>query len=305
MRAPLGEEGSTEDLGISSPTGRRPSGTTRPGLPATEGSSPAGVVVTGVSKSFGSCVALSNVSLRAPRGSVTGLIGRNGAGKTTLLRIVLGLSHPDSGAVLVDGLPPQALAPGTVGACLGPAAHPGRRGRTHLRALAAVGGVPNRAVDDALADVALSASARTAVKHWSLGMRQRLALAAALLGNPAVLVLDEPTNGLDPDGIVWLRSRLRALADAGRCVVVSSHLLLELAQVADHFVLLDRHVRWAGSADEVRRCGGIEELYRTVVEHHGAGHQDPAGPTPPRASWRTDIVDAAHIGVPGVLGTRP
>jgi ABC-2 type transport system ATP-binding protein len=245
-----------------------------------------GVVVAGVRKSFGDVVALDDVSFTAPAGAVTGLVGRNGAGKTTLLRIVVGVARADRGRVLLAGSTPARTRPGTVGASLGAAAHPGRRGRAHLRAVAAAIGAPDSDVVDRLAEVGLDGAADRVVRRWSLGMRQRLALATALLGHPSFLVLDEPTNGLDPDGVAWLRVRLRAFADAGGTVLVSSHLLLELAQIADHLVLLDHRVLWQGPASEAQRHGGIEALYQTVT-HHAA--------VEPVRRWRDDRHEATGV----------
>jgi ABC-2 type transport system ATP-binding protein len=174
-------------------------------------------------------------------GRVVGLLGPNGAGKTTTLRMLLGLVTPTAGSATIDGEPYCALDEPIrhVGAVLEATSfHPGRRAREHLRVLAATAGLPDERVDKVLADVGLTAVAHRRVGGFSLGMRQRLGLAAALLGDPEILVLDEPTNGLDPEGVRWLRQFVRGYAAAGRTVVVSSHLLAEVAQTVDDVVVL-------------------------------------------------------------------
>ena len=221
----------------------------------------------GVSKSFGAHPALEDVSLVADAGKVTGFIGRNGAGKTTALRIVLGLAMPDAGSATIGGAAIRALPAGTVGALLEPGMHPGRSGRAHLRAVAAAIGADPRTIEDVLGEVGLARDGGRRVRGYSLGMRQRLALAAALLGDPPVLVLDEPANGLDPDGLLLLRRRLRAKVDAGGTVLVSSHNLLELEQIVDEVIVLDRRVLWAGSREQAasRQHASLEELFHAVA----------------------------------------
>jgi ABC-2 type transport system ATP-binding protein len=199
------------------------------------------IALDGLTKRFGNIVAVDDLTVRLGGGRVVGLLGPNGAGKTTTLRMLLGLVAPTSGSATVDGRPYRALAEPIrhIGAVLEATSfHPGRRGRDHLRVLAATAGLPDRRVDQVLDEVGLTAAARRRVGGYSLGMRQRLGLAAALLGDPDVLVLDEPTNGLDPEGIRWLRSFLRCYAAAGRTVLVSSHLLAEVAQTVDDVVVL-------------------------------------------------------------------
>jgi ABC-2 type transport system ATP-binding protein len=176
-----------------------------------------------------------------PPGTITGFIGPNGAGKTTTLRAVLGLVRPTAGTALIDGVPYVRLDQPTrhVGAVLEASGfHPGRTARDHLRVLAGRGGIPVGRVDDVLGEVDLAGAARRRVGGFSLGMKQRLALAGALLGDPGILVLDEPTNGLDPAGVHWLRTFLRTRVDEGRTVLVSSHLLAELALSADSVVII-------------------------------------------------------------------
>ena len=221
------------------------------------------VEVRELTKVFGRVTAVRDVSFTAPAGQVTGLLGPNGSGKTTTLRMALGLVRPTSGAVLVGGVPYRSLARPrqTAGAMLeATGSHPGRRARDHLRVLAAAGGVPDRRVDDVLGQVDLAGAASRRVREFSLGMRQRLGLAAALLGDPPVLLLDEPANGLDPAGIAWLRGLLRRLAGQGRTIVVASHVLGEVAQTADHVVIISAgRLRFAGPLRELGGTGSALE----------------------------------------------
>jgi ABC-2 type transport system ATP-binding protein len=201
----------------------------------------AAISVQGLTKRFGSVTAVDDLSFDVPPGTITGFIGPNGAGKTTTLRAVLGLVRPTAGNALIDGVPYVRLDQPTrhVGAVLEASGfHPGRTARDHLRVLASRGGIPVGRVDDVLAEVDLAGAARRRVGGFSLGMKQRLALAGALLGDPGILVLDEPTNGLDPAGVHWLRTFLRTRVDEGRTVLVSSHLLAELALSADSVVII-------------------------------------------------------------------
>jgi ABC-2 type transport system ATP-binding protein len=203
------------------------------------------------------------MSFTAPAGKVTGFLGPNGSGKTTTLRIVLGLVRPDAGAALVGGVPYGRLARPrrTVGALLEASGfHPGRRARDHLLVLADAAGIPAARVDEVLGQVGLAAAADRRVREFSLGMRQRLGLAGALLGDPQVLLLDEPANGLDPAGIAWLRGLLRGLADDGRTVIVASHVLSEIAQTADHVVIVSAgQVRFAGALSDIGATGSALE----------------------------------------------
>jgi ABC-2 type transport system ATP-binding protein len=201
----------------------------------------AAISVQGLTKRFGSVTAVEDLSFDVPPGTITGFIGPNGAGKTTTLRAVLGLVRPTAGIALIDGVPYVRLDQPTrhVGAVLEASGfHPGRTARDHLRVLAGRGGIPVGRVDDVLAEVDLAGAARRRVGGFSLGMKQRLALAGALLGDPGILVLDEPTNGLDPAGVHWLRTFLRTRVDEGRTVLVSSHLLAELTLSADSVVII-------------------------------------------------------------------
>jgi ABC-2 type transport system ATP-binding protein len=199
------------------------------------------IEVSSLSKRFGDVPAVSDLSFTAEAGRVTGFLGPNGAGKTTTLRALLGLIRPTAGSAGFHGRRYDQLdAPSSeVGAVLEDTAfHPGRTGRDHLRVLATAGGHPPGRVDEVLRLVELHGAGGRRVKGYSLGMRQRLAIAAALLGDPSVLILDEPANGLDPPGIRWLRELMRAQADAGRAVLVSSHILAEVAQVVDEVVVI-------------------------------------------------------------------
>jgi ABC-2 type transport system ATP-binding protein len=200
------------------------------------------IQVAGLRKRFRRAVAVEDVSFTVAYGRITGFLGPNGAGKTTTLRMLLGLTRPDAGTAVIAGqrYPELASPARTVGALLDAAAHPGRSGRDHLRVLAAAAGIPQGRADQLLATVGLRHAARQRVGAYSLGMRQRLGLAAALLGDPAVLILDEPANGLDPQGIRWLRDLLRSLAAEGRAVLVSSHILAEVAQTVDDVVVISR-----------------------------------------------------------------
>jgi ABC-2 type transport system ATP-binding protein len=199
--------------------------------------------VSGLTKRFGSVTALHELSFSVEPGVVTGFLGPNGAGKTTTLRCLLGLVAPTAGTATIGGRAYRDLERPllTVGAALEAADfHPGRSARAHLQVIALAAGIPLARVEVLLAQVGLSEFAKRRVGGYSLGMRQRLALAQALLGDPSVLLLDEPANGLDPAGIAWLRQFLRALAAEGRTVLVSSHVLPEVQQTVDEVVVITR-----------------------------------------------------------------
>jgi ABC-2 type transport system ATP-binding protein len=186
--------------------------------------------------------AVRDLSSRITSGQITAFLGPNGAGKTTALRMLLGLTRPDAGRALFDGRPYRELPSPrrAVGAVLGPDGfHRGRTGRAHLSIVATAAGLPQRRVDEVLETVELSGAADRRVGGYSLGMRQRLGLACALLGDPAVLIADEPANGLDPEGIAWLRRVLRSAAEAGRTVLISSHFLAEVTRTADRVLVID------------------------------------------------------------------
>src|SRR3954453_5652230 len=215
----------------------------------------AAVEINGISKHFGSVQAVSDLSFEVDGGRVTGFLGPNGAGKSTTLRILLGLVHADGGTATFGGRNFEDLSEPSaeVGAVLEDASfHPGRSGRNHLRILAAAGGRPASRVDEVLQLVGIADAGNRRVKGYSMGMRQRLAIAAALLGDPEVLILDEPTNGLDPPGISWLRGLIREQAARGRAVLISSHVLAEVAQSVDDVVVIaDGQLRAQGTLDEV------------------------------------------------------
>ncbi|QFZ17853.1 ABC transporter ATP-binding protein [Saccharothrix syringae] len=199
--------------------------------------------VRGLTRRYGDVLAVDDLTFDVEPGKVTGFLGPNGAGKSTTMRVVLGLDRPTSGEALVNGRPYAAFGQPLreVGALLDPgSAHPGRTGRDHLRVAARTNGIPSRRVDEVVEQVGLDRAARRRVKGYSLGMRQRLGIAAALLGDPGVLLFDEPVNGLDLDGVRWIRGLLRHLADEGRAVLVSSHLMSEVEQVADRLVVIGR-----------------------------------------------------------------
>jgi ABC-2 type transport system ATP-binding protein len=258
------------------------------------------VEVRGLSKSFGQVQAVSDLSFTVEPGSVTGFLGPNGAGKTTTLRMLLGLIQPDSGTATFDGAPYTALtAPlRTVGAVLETAFHPARSGRNHLRVYCRAAGFPLSRADEVLVQVGLAEAGDRRAGGYSLGMRQRLALATALLGDPAVLVLDEPANGLDPEGIQWLRGFLRHFAhDQGRTVLVSSHLLSEVEQTVDRVVIV--------GAGRLVREGSMAQL------RSGADGAGTVFVRSPQAARFADLLRAdgtvltSEDGVLTVTGTTP
>ncbi|TDV52425.1 ABC transporter ATP-binding protein [Actinophytocola oryzae] len=215
------------------------------------------IVVQNLTKHFGQVAAVQNLSFNVEPGSVTGFLGPNGSGKTTTLRMLLGLVRPTSGWSTINGQPFERLGnPGRIvgGVLEAQGFHPGRTARDHLRVYAAAMGVADQRADDVLNLVGLGAAGNRAAGGFSLGMKQRLALATALLGDPQVLVLDEPANGLDPEGIAWLRSFLKAFAQSGRTVLISSHLLAEVEQTIDQVVIISRgQTMFYGPLDELRK----------------------------------------------------
>jgi ABC-2 type transport system ATP-binding protein len=234
-------------------------------------------VFHGLTKRYGPLTAVEDVSFAVAPGRVTGLLGRNGAGKTTSLRMALGLVRPTSGTVTLWGRPYAAL-PGAahrIGVSMdGIGPLPGATGRRDLRIWARTLGLPRTRADEVLDLVGIGGAADRPVKGYSTGMRQRLALGTALLADPELLVLDEPANGLDPDGIRWLRRLLRGLADDGRTVLVSSHLLAEVEQTVDDVVILDRTVRFAGSLAELTSAGAerLEDRFFALVGNQAGGY---------------------------------
>jgi ABC-2 type transport system ATP-binding protein len=228
-----------------------------------------------LTKRYGELVAVDRVTFSLESGTVTGFLGPNGAGKTTTLRLLLGLATPTTGEARVFGRRYRDLEQPIrqVGAVLESADfHPGRNGRDHLRALALAAGLPLGRVEEVLELVELRDAARRRVKTYSLGMRQRLGLAAALLGDPELLILDEPANGLDPAGVHWLRNFLRQLALEGRTVLIASHLLAEVAQTVDRVLIID-HGRLLASGRLDELTGGrrsLEDVYLELTAGEGS-----------------------------------
>jgi len=213
------------------------------------------IVLRGLTRDFGRVRAVDDLTVDVRAGQVTAFLGPNGAGKTTTFRMLLGLIRPTAGEALIDGLRYERLPEPrrVVGAVLEATGfHPGRTGRDHLRIAGRAAELPRRRVEEMLDLVELTASADRRVADYSLGMRQRLGLAAALLADPAILILDEPANGLDPAGIAWLRALVRGLAAEGRTVLISSHLLSEVAQTVDRVIIVNAgRLRFAGSLTEL------------------------------------------------------
>jgi ABC-2 type transport system ATP-binding protein len=228
------------------------------------------VTVSSLTKRFGEVVAVDDLTFSLSKGTVTGFLGPNGAGKTTTLRLLLGLAEPTAGEALVFGRRYRELdnPARRIGAVLESGDfHPGRSGRDHLRALALAAEIAPDRVQEVLKLVELEAAASRRVRTYSLGMRQRLGLATALLGDPEMLVLDEPANGLDPAGVHWLRRFLRRFAEQGRTVLVSSHMLAEAAQTVDHVVIIDRgRLVTTGQLDELTQDGRtLEDVFLALT----------------------------------------
>jgi ABC-2 type transport system ATP-binding protein len=226
----------------------------------------------GLTKQFGSVRAVDDLSFGVEPGSVTGFLGPNGAGKTTTLRMLLGLVAPDTGTATINGRPyaglPEPLH--QVGAVLEASGfHPGRTARSHLRIQALAAGVDASRVDDVLDLVQLAGAADRRVGGFSLGMRQRLGLATALLADPEILILDEPANGLDPEGVRWLRGLLRGFAAEGGTVLISSHMLAEAALTVDSVVIIDRGrlVTQAPLAELTSAHGDLEDAFLQLTGH--------------------------------------
>src|SRR5580693_6619875 len=242
------------------------------------------IEVAGLRKRFGSTLALDGMTFTVPPGQVTGFVGPNGAGKSTTMRVILGLDAPDTGAALVGGQRYASLhRPLTVlGSLLDAAAlQPSRTARNHLLWLARSQGLDTRRVDEVIEQAGLAGVARRKAGGFSLGMRQRLGIAAALLGDPAAIMLDEPFNGMDPEGIVWMRGFLRTLAARGRAVLVSSHLMSELQDTADHLVVVGRGRVIADTtvADLVAAASADRVTLRTEAAQDAAAVLAAAGAT--------------------------
>ena len=230
------------------------------------------IEVRGLTKRFGDLTAVDDLSFTVGAGTVTGFLGPNGAGKTTTLRMLLGLIRPDAGTALINGRPYREVRD-QVGASLEATGfHPGRTARAHLRTRAMARGLDGAGIDATLAMVDLAGDANRRTGVFSLGMKQRLGLAAALLGDPEVLILDEPANGLDPEGVKWLRGLLRGLAGQGRTIFVSSHILTEVTQTADHVVIINRGrlIADARLADLIRGEQTLEDLFLNLTRKDAA-----------------------------------
>ncbi|MET9551667.1 ATP-binding cassette domain-containing protein [Streptomyces sp. NPDC006645] len=273
------------------------------------------ITLRGLTKRYGDTVAVDGLTLDVGEGRVTGFLGPNGAGKSTTMRMILGLDHPTGGTALIDGRPYAALRHPVreVGALLdAKALHPARSARSHLTAQARSNGIPVGRVDEVLEMVGLASVARKRAGTFSLGMYQRLGVAGALLGDPRVLVFDEPVNGLDPDGVRWVRELVRSLAAEGRTVFLSSHLMSEMQQTADQLVVIGRGKLLADTAMEVFLAGSALASVRVGVPDAGdrraladrlaseGADVGPAGGTELVVRGRTarEVGDAAHgLGV--------
>jgi ABC-2 type transport system ATP-binding protein len=229
------------------------------------------IVARGLTKSYGRTVAVEDVSFTVRPGTVTGFLGPNGAGKSTTMRMIIGLDRPDAGQATVNGRPYHELRwpLREVGAMLeAKAFHPGRSARSHLSSLAASNDIPAGRVEEVLALTGLTSVARRRAGKFSLGMAQRLGIAAALLGDPGVVILDEPVNGLDPEGIRWMRTLLRSLAEQGRAVLISSHLISEVAMTADQLIVIGRGRLLAQTtvAELSASAGSLEEAFFRLTD---------------------------------------
>ncbi|WP_028244802.1 ABC transporter ATP-binding protein [Pseudoclavibacter soli] len=268
------------------------------------------IEVHDLTKRYGDRTAVDHVSFAVRPGVVTGFLGPNGAGKSTTMRLILGLDKPDAGTATVNGRPyVQHAAPlHEVGALLdAKAVHGGRSARSHLRALAATHGIGAARVDEVIEITGLTSVRGRRAGGFSLGMSQRLGIAQALLGDPQTLILDEPVNGLDPDGVVWIRQLLRAEAARGRTVLLSSHLMSEMAQTADHLIVLGRgRILADAPVREVIAAGGQSHVHvRTPAADHLAAalQQDGATVTPsPDGGFDAYGVDAAAVGEAAARG---
>ena len=253
------------------------------------------IEVRNFSKQYGHVYAVRDVSFTALPGRVTGFLGPNGAGKSTTMRGIVGLDHPTSGSATIRGRRyAQFRSPlREVGALLDArSAHKSRTARNHLRTVAATHGISRARVDEVLELVGLASVANKRVGGFSLGMGQRLGLAVALIGDPHTLILDEPVNGLDPDGVTWIRELLRALAQEGRTVLLSSHLLSEMSLVADHVVVIGRGEIIADAPlSELTRGRSLEDAYRDLTKE--------------AVEYRSDAAPTAIPAAPGYAAAAP
>jgi len=265
------------------------------------------IEAVGLTKRYGDKTAVYNLSFQVRPGTVTGFLGPNGSGKSTTMRMILGLDNPTSGQVTIGGYPYRRLpnAARQVGALIdAKAVHGGRAARNHLLCLAQLSGIPARRVDEVLGVVGLQDVARKRSKGFSLGMGQRLGIAAALLGDPQVLLFDEPVNGLDPEGIVWIRNLMKALAAEGRTVFVSSHLMSEMENTADHLIVIGRGKLIAdctmkdfvaqASGSSVRvRTPSVDQLVRAVTAKGATAGVDEDGAIEVRGMTTEEVGDLA------------
>jgi len=267
------------------------------------------IQVSGLRKRFGATQALDGMTFTVPPGRVTGFVGPNGAGKSTTIRVILGLDAPDEGHALVGGRPYRRLRRPLryVGALVDAAAlQPGRTGRNHLLWIARSQKLPARRVDEVIELVGLGRAARRKAGGFSLGMRQRLGIAAAMLGDPEILILDEPFNGMDPEGIIWIRGFLRSLAAEGRSVLVSSHLMGELEDTADQVVVVGRGrvLADASVAELVAQASGDHVVLRASVPSEAAAALQRAGTEATVTGHDTVLVAGAAPGQVVELLTR-
>ena len=267
------------------------------------------IEATGLTKRYGATVAVDDLSFTVPPGQVTGFLGPNGAGKSTTMRMILGLDAPDSGSVTVDGRPYAARRRPLfqAGALLeAKAFHGGRSARNHLLCLALSNGISRARVDEVLNLTGLASAARRRAGGFSLGMSQRLGIAAALLGDPPVLMLDEPVNGLDPEGVVWIRTLLRSLAAQGRTVLLSSHLMSEMALTADRLIIIGqgRLITEATMAEFLAAGSGAAVIARSPQAGELAALLAARGAAVPRADGDTHTVPGITAGEVGELASR-
>jgi ABC-2 type transport system ATP-binding protein len=268
----------------------------------------AAITVEGLTKRYSELTAVDALSFSVRRGTVAGFLGPNGAGKTTALKAIAGIARPTSGSVLINGTPVASahLDARVLGVYIEPTgAHPGRSARNHLRSLAALADLPSDRVDEVLGVVGLGEAARRRVGTYSTGMRQRLGLASALLGDPEILVLDEPLNGLDPQGIRWLRTFLRDRVTKGGTVLLSSHVLTEAAQTVDDVVVINKgRLVYQGGIGELARLGGSRVIVRTPTPERLVVVARDAGGRAQLQNGNQVLIDDMDVAQVGALAYR-